>query len=309
MSIFKIHNTNLTEIREAKLDFEKDLQKITENNLSIIFELDFVSSQFSLHQFRIDTLAFDRGTNAFVIIEYKRDRSFSVIDQGFAYLGLMLNNKADFVLEYNEKFKKNFKKEDFDWSQSKVLFLSQFFTTYQQNAISFRDLPIELWEVKVFDGSIILYNQLLSLETNESIKTVTKNKTIESVSKEVKKYSIDDHFRYGWENSKELFEEISNKILEFDSRIKEKPNQFYIGYQIDRKNIVYIKIQQSKIIINFTRTQPKDLDDPKKKLKYRENSMRYWNQHISELDINNKKDIDYAVFLIKQAYNKFIKNK
>ena len=105
-----------------------------------------------------------------MIIEYKRDRSFSVIDQGFAYLALMLNNKADFILEYNEKTKGNLRREDVDWSQSRVLFLAQSFTTYQQNAINFRDLPIELWEVRVFDNATVLYNQLLSLEAKESIK-------------------------------------------------------------------------------------------------------------------------------------------
>jgi len=35
-------------------------------------------------------------------MEYKKDRNFSVVDQGVAYLNLMLNNKADFILEYNE---------------------------------------------------------------------------------------------------------------------------------------------------------------------------------------------------------------
>jgi hypothetical protein len=44
--------------------------------------------------FRIDTLAFDKESSAFIIIEYKKDRNFSVVDQGVAYLNLMLNNKG-----------------------------------------------------------------------------------------------------------------------------------------------------------------------------------------------------------------------
>ena len=306
MAIFKITNSSLTTIKEIPLKLEKDLQVITENNLSIIFGLDFVSSEFALQQFRIDTLAFDEETKSFIIIEYKRDKSFSVIDQGYAYLALMLNNKADFILEYNEKKKKNLKREDIDWTQSKVLFLANSFTAYQQNAINFKDLPIELWEVKRFDNQTILYNQLKSAEAKESIKTVSKSKTIESVNREVKKYSIDDHFRPGWENSRELFEELRIQVLEIDPRIEEKPNKLYIGYQIDRKNIIGVRIQQSKIIVDFTRTQPNDLDDPKNKLRYRKNSLKYWNQHISEFDIKNKDDIDYAIILIKQAYKRFI---
>jgi hypothetical protein len=48
-----------------------------------------------LHELRIDTFAFDNESKAFVIIEYKKDRNFSVVDQGLAYLNLMLNNKDD----------------------------------------------------------------------------------------------------------------------------------------------------------------------------------------------------------------------
>jgi hypothetical protein len=91
-------------------------------------------------------MAYDNETNSFVIIEYKRDKNFSVIDQGYAYLSLMLNNKADFILEYNENQEKTLKRKDVDWSQSRVVFISPSFTSYQKEAINFKDLPIELWE-------------------------------------------------------------------------------------------------------------------------------------------------------------------
>jgi len=122
MAIFNIQNQKLLPIREKAIDLEKDIQKLTEENLETVFGLRFVSTEFSLQNFRIDTLAFDKEANAFVIVEYKRDRSFSVVDQGYAYLALMLNNKADFILEYNEKTKENLKRDDIDWSQSRVLF-------------------------------------------------------------------------------------------------------------------------------------------------------------------------------------------
>ena len=66
-----------------------------------MFGYEFVKSELQLGNLRIDTLAFDNENRSFVIIEYKIDQSFSVIDQGYAYLGLLLNNKADFILEYN----------------------------------------------------------------------------------------------------------------------------------------------------------------------------------------------------------------
>jgi hypothetical protein len=56
---------------------------------------------------------------------------------------LLLNNKADFILLYNETGEKKTLNE-VDWSQSRVIFISPSFTTYQRKAIEFRDLPIEL---------------------------------------------------------------------------------------------------------------------------------------------------------------------
>jgi hypothetical protein len=109
------------------------MQKLTETNLLQIFGLDLVRSEFELQGLRIDTLAFDKDSKGFVIIEYKKDRNISVVDQGMAYLNLMLNNKADFILEYNDRSAgpSTLKRTDVDWSQSRVLFVAPEFTKYQ----------------------------------------------------------------------------------------------------------------------------------------------------------------------------------
>jgi predicted transport protein len=308
MPIFKINKSQLEQINEKKIDLEKDLQKMTEDNLKTIFNLEFISTEFILRNFRIDTFAFDKETNSFVIIEYKRDRSFSVIDQGFAYLSLMLNNKDSFILEYAKKTKIDLDEIKIDWSQSRVLFLANLFTTYQQNAVNFKDLPIELWEVKNYDNNTVLYNLLKSAETSESINKITKNKTIESVSKEVKKRTVDDHFKVDWKDSRKLFENIRERILELDERLEENTNpQPYIGYKIGNFNVVAILPYKSKIIVSLSRTNPKDLEDPKNKAELRKNSMKFYNQDIADIQVISEKDIEYAMFLIKQVYNKLYK--
>ena len=131
MPIFKIEKNKLGSIKEQKIDLEKDLQTLTEENLETVFGLKFITTEFRLNNFRIDTLAFDNESNSFVIIEYKRDRSFSIIDQGYAYLSLMLNNKADFILEYNEKSKNSLKREDVDPEFFSLLMHSQLISKTQ----------------------------------------------------------------------------------------------------------------------------------------------------------------------------------
>ena len=306
MPVFKINNSKLSEVKNVSFPLEKELQDITEKNLKNIFNLEFVSSEFGLNSFRIDTVAFDREINSFVIIEYKKDKNSSVIDQGYSYLSLMLNNKADFILEYNEKMEHNLRKKDIDWSQSKVLFISSSFTTYQRNAIGFKDLPIEIWEVKKYDNGTIFYNQLKPLEARESIKTISKNKTVEKVNKEIKEYSFDDIFRKDWLKPKELFDKLRDDILEIDERIEEKINKFYIGYKIDFFNICTIHAFKSKLTIELVRVDKEDLKDPENKIervpwnKYKWGKFCFYTIKISD-------EIDYGLFLIKQVYEKFYK--
>jgi RecB family endonuclease NucS len=47
-----------------------------------IFGIDFITREFELNGLRVDSLGFDRGSNSLIIIEYKREKNFSVIDQG-----------------------------------------------------------------------------------------------------------------------------------------------------------------------------------------------------------------------------------
>lgn len=149
-------------ISERPAVLEKDIQRLVEDNMQTIFGIEYVTSEFQLNNLRVDTLGYDKESNAFVIFEFKRDKNFSVIDQGYAYLALLLNNKAEFILIYNEERKNLIRKDNVDWTQSKVIFISPSFTTYQRKAIEFKDLPIGLWEAKLFSNNTILFNQIQS---------------------------------------------------------------------------------------------------------------------------------------------------
>jgi RecB family endonuclease NucS len=114
MPLYKLGHKQLELIKENPFKFEKDIQTVVETNLVSLFGLQLVRSEFQLGGLRIDTLAFDKDAQAFIIVEYKKGTNFSVIDQGMSYLGLMLNNKAEFILEYNEHCKGLLKRNDID---------------------------------------------------------------------------------------------------------------------------------------------------------------------------------------------------
>ena len=309
MPMFKIVNDKLVKVDEKPFDLERNLQRLTENSLEEVFGYEFVcgalNKQLRVQNFELDTLAFDPEAKAFVIIEYKKDKSSSVVDQGYNYLGLMLNNKAEFILEYNERGNANLKRGDVDWSQSKVLFVAPSFSLHQKGAIAFKGLPIELWEVTLFNDNLILYNSVKPPEISEPIEKITKNKDVERVSREIKQYTLEDHIKPGWSKAKELFDEFSQHVLELDPKFEIKPVKYYIGFNIGNKNVIAIHVRKSKLVLQLLRVKPDDLKDPEKRTRYEKNSFEYYNKHITQLDINSEDDIDYAMSLVKQVYKIF----
>ena len=304
MLIFQIKKSVLLPIKEKVSILEKIIQKLTEANLEKIFNLKLVSSEFSLHNFRIDTLAFDPETKSFVIIEYKKDKSFSVVDQGYAYLSLMLNNKADFILEYNEKLKQNLKRDDVDWSQSKVMFLANFFTPYQRNAINFKDSPIELWEVKVFENDTILYNQLIAQDTKESIKTISKVRAASVVEREIKTYTLDYHLERKPNKIKELLYSLRERILALNPEVREVIRKKYIGYRT-RKNFVEL-LPKKKMIKMWLDIEKNQLQDPRN-FGRDMTGIGHWGTGNTEIKFSKIEDLEYILGLIKQSllHNQF----
>lgn len=76
--IMLLHNTR--KLRQDEFKNEKELQKYFETNLRTILNYIFIDTEFSVGNFRIDTLAFDEEAKSFRIIEYKNVKNYSLID-------------------------------------------------------------------------------------------------------------------------------------------------------------------------------------------------------------------------------------
>lgn len=301
MILFSIQDNKLEELKEVPFLKEVELHKLCEANLESLFGLEFVRREFALNNFRIDTLAFDKSTKSFVIIEYKNIRNFSVIDQGYAYLSLLVNNKADFILEYNENTNESLKREEVDWSQSRVIFVSPEFNNYQKESINFKDLPFELWEVKKFSNNTVSFNPIKALKNTESIKAIaTTSEIVKSVNKEVTVVTEEDHFKQSTEEFIELYNKLKEYILGLDSNIRVRCTKAYIGFTLNNRNIIDILPGKRRIKI-WLNCKWGNLDDPKKI--FRDVSqIGHWGNGDYETSLTNDEDIEYIFSLMKQAY-------
>ena len=289
----------LTEIKENPFRLEKDIQKVFEANIFSIMGLELVKSEFTIKNKRIDTLAFDKQNGAFIIIEYKRDKNISVVDQGFTYLSLMLENKADFIVEYNESLKQNLKREDVDWSQTRVAFVSTNFTDNQIQATNFKDIAIELWEIKQFDNDTVIISPIKKSNAAESIKPLTQNKeALKKVTEEIKVYTEEDHIDKASETTSELYEKFKKAILNLADGIEVIPKKHYIAFK-KGSNITDISILKKSLKI-FINAKAGQLDDPKK-IAQDVSSIGHWGNGDYQVQIENDNDMEYIMSLIKQV--------
>lgn len=290
MPIFKINEKSLIPLKIIAFSREKEIQNTTEQNIEVIFGLKFVCSEFSIGNFRLDTIGFDEDAKSFVIIEYKRNLNFSIVDQGFAYLSVMLNRKADFALMYNEKMNSSCRKDYFDWSQSKVFFISPSFTPYQIEATNFKDLPIELWEVHLYSNETIRYNKIKSqLATAKPPKP--KNKDIEEI-----KVFTEDYILNGVENEiREAYMMIKNIIYQVNSDVEEKIKKTMVCFYSGGKGLVWVRPTKKSITLWLRKGKYRDRNGKV----VTEGWGNYPEIHLSESEI----DSVFIKKLVQQANN------
>ena len=300
MPLYQSNRSQLINIKEKPFKLERDIQKIFETNLERILGLELVQSEFTIQNRRIDTLAYDPQSKAFIIIEYKREKNSSVADQGFTYLNLMLGNKANFVLAYNEILKKQLHSETVDWTQSRVVFVSQSFTENQKQATNFKDVAIELYEVKKYEEGIISINPIKKSRSAPSIKLMTeKNETLKNIAKEIKVYTEDDHRANKSNAVIELYEAFKDSIFNLSNDIEVKPKKQEIGFVKGGKIFSDINIQKQglKIWINLKNGE---LDDSKGIM--RDVSEKgHWGNGDYELIVKDTSNLEYIMSLIKQS--------
>jgi predicted transport protein len=307
MKLFQSKKGQLTPVRTIPFKTEKEIQSLVETNVQTLFGLEFVQTELTVTDFRIDTLCFDPETKSFVIIEYKKGKSWSVIDQGYTYLSLLLNNKSDFVLEYNETKGKSLKRDEVDWSQSRVIFVSPRFTEYQKHSVNFRDIPFELWEIDRYSGDTLGLTRHQS-SSSESIEGTleTSDSRVGKVSREVKVYTEEYHRtsnkrrKQGLDGVWELYENLRDRVLELDN-VEVVPRSQYIGFQRDRPFVdVIFGSSHLLIMVNLKKGE---LEDPRG-VTEDVSEKGHWGNGDYRFRLRPGDDLDYPMTLIRQSYDK-----
>ncbi|HEY3252206.1 MAG TPA: DUF5655 domain-containing protein [Ignavibacteria bacterium] len=299
MNLYNNQNKILNPVKEKPFKLEKEIQVLFERNLDKILRLELVRPEFFIKGKKIDTLAFDRRLNAFAIIEYKKDKNFSVFDQGIGYLNLMLQNKGEFTSEYNETIcgtgkYRQLNRGRVNWLGSKIIFISPGFTETQIRATDFKDLSIELVEVKQYENGIVSIMPLKKSSYAVSIRPVVSQEENYTAGP-----TEELHLKSKPEDIKKLYNQYRTAILKLQDKIAIKPKRWEIGFISRGKIITDICIQRDilKMWINLKRGQ---LRDPKK-LTRDVSKLRHWGNGDYEIRIKDTKNLEYIMGLVKEA--------
>lgn len=287
---------NNKELKQNDFKNEKELQSYFEKHLQKILGYKFIETEFTVGNFRIDTLSYDEESKSFRIIEYKNVKNHSLVDQGYTYLKLLLERKADFVLKFNEKNNSNLKLSDIDWSQSRIIFVSPIYTSYQLNATDFKNIPVDLIKVTRYEEEIVDI-EFIKKTSNVKVEDVEIESEQQEVNKEIKVYTEDDHLNKVSLSTKKLYEMLKERILELDD-IDVEAKKVYIAFK-GRRNIVDVEFTQNKLRLDINMKKG-TLNDPLG-ITRDITSIGHWGNGDYRVEISNEDDIDNVMPLIKQS--------
>ena len=284
------------ELKQKDFKNEKELQNFFENNIETILGYKFIDTEFVVGDFRIDSLAFDEESKSFRIIEYKNVKNHSLVDQGYTYLKLMLERKADFVLQYNIKTNSSLTTQNIDWSQSRIIFVSPIYTAYQLNATDFKNIPVDLVKVTRYEDDIIEID-FIKKTSNVKVQDIQMESIQNDVNKEIIVYTEEDHLSKVSDDIKRVYEELKTRILGLDD-IDVEAKKLYIAFKGSR-NITDIEFHKNKLKV-YINMKKGTLNDPLTITRDISNT-GHWGNGDYCVTINSEDEIDNIIPLIKQS--------
>lgn len=310
LKIFKSNSDGLTEIKENSedklFDYEKHIQTLIEKNIDTIFpELEFVQTEFTLLELRIDSVCFNNETNSFTIIEYKNVKHGGVIDQGMAYLDLLEKNREAFILLYQKQKGKLL--EDVNWEETKVIVISPEFTPHQLRASFRTNDPIELWNIRRFNDETITLEKIHDKEKQIRRKLV-KHESITLTD------DLEENYLSGKyvapiipEETKKLFFNLKESILNKFSELESKQRKQYLGFYLieNGRAVCTIEAQAKQLRLDYC-TSRKDVLPEIEFIRYMRHPDGKRIGHFGTGDyesiIRNDDDIEKTLPLIEKIY-------
>jgi predicted transport protein len=290
IKIFELKGSTTKELKSNSVHIEKELQTLIENNMTSFFGIDFLVTEYSIDNGRIDSIGIDEN-NSPVIFEYKRHSDENVINQGLFYMDWLVTHKDSFYRIVSEKKGKQ-KADAVDWSSPQLLCIANDFTKFDENAIKQMKANISLYRYMKYEKKLICFELLGSNQIN------TETKQAKQVNKKDK--TFDEIYAESSAEIQELFQTTKQFILEFAEDISEQKLKLYTAFK-KIKNIICIEIHKEKLVC-YLRLDPNDYKEIKE---IRDVSkIGHWGTGDLEIELFSINDFNKFKTLFEDSYLK-----
>lgn len=292
LKLFAIQNSKVTAKVPSEFKYEREIQKLCENNLETLFGVRFIATEYSTgskHKGRIDTLGIDEN-DCPVIIEYKLDSKENVINQGLFYLDWLMDHQADFEMLCLKKFGKQI---EVDWTNPRLLCIARDFTKYDDYAIGQINRNIELIRYRMFDSDHIVF---------ELASTIQQKESSTSIETQHKYRGIEDYKKSAPVDLIQLFQAIEDFVFSLGDDVQKKELKFYYAYS-RIKNFVCMEIRpRNKQILLFLKIDPSTIEAPGKNIRDVSN-IGHYGTGDTEVTISSVVEFEAIKGLIEKSYN------
>lgn len=227
LKLFQTQGTTMYELESSSAPLEKGLQTQFETNLDTLLGVRFLASEYTTtHGGRMDTLGVDENGYP-VIIEYKRDRSENVINQGLFYLDWLMDHRGDFEILVRDRYGKQ-AAEQIEWSAPRLICIAADFTKYDEHAVKQMGRNIELIRYRKFGNDLLLLELLTAVSAASSSGSMT---TSNGTAKPRKDKTVSEYVADMGPDLLELFTDAETYLLGRGDDVTKKVTQFYLAYR------------------------------------------------------------------------------
>lgn len=236
IKLFRQSSNTLEQLSTPEIPLEKSLQTLFERNLETLLGVRFLASEYTTtNGGRMDTLGIDENGYP-VIIEYKRDRSENVINQGLFYLDWLMDHRGDFEILVRDKFGKE-AAQAIEWSAPRLICIASDFTKYDTHAVKQMGRNIELIRYRAFSHDLLLLDLLTSVSTAPV--------PVVSSSGKANKYKTNsESLADASEDLANLYADIETFMISLGDDVVKKALRFYFAFK-RIKNFACIEIKPS----------------------------------------------------------------
>lgn len=240
VKLFRVTNASAEELVGRPVKLEKKLQTLIERNIEMFLHVRFVASEYSTgktHAGRIDTLGLDENFCP-TIIEYKRNSSTNVINQGLFYLDWLMDHKAEFEQLVQKQFGQE-AADRLDWSAPRLLCIAEDFTRYDIHAIQQINRNIELLRYMSFGDDLFLLDLV-------NVVSAKPGEEGDNKGGSPKQYTTqEEYLAKAAPQLKELYEAVRDHMTDLGDDVQERILKWYIAYK-RLKNFTTIQLQTQK---------------------------------------------------------------